>query len=78
MLFRSEFYFGYIVEPLKEMSMFLWKVVDTMIIDGIVNGVGQACTLVGGLASFRMTGSLHRHGMVLVVGIICMLTVLLF
>ncbi len=74
----DEFYAAYIVEPLKEMSLFLWKVVDTMIIDGIVNGVGQACTLIGGLASFRMTGSLHRHGMVLVVGVICMLTVLFF
>ena len=60
------------------MSQFLWKIVDVVIIDGIVNGVGQAFMLIGGLSSFRMSGSLHRHGMVMIVGIICMLTVLFF
>ena len=76
--FVDEFYFGYIVNPLKEMSLFLWKIVDTVIIDGIVNGIGQACMLVAGLTSFRMSGSLHRHAMVLMLGIFCMLTILLF
>lgn len=74
----DELYEAWFVAPLRDVSQFLWKVVDVVIIDGIVNGVGQACTLVGGLASFRMSGSLHRHGMVIVVGIICMLTALLF
>jgi NADH-quinone oxidoreductase subunit L len=74
----DEFYFGYIVDPLRDMSLFLWRIVDVVIIDGIVNGVGQACQLIGGLTSFRMSGSLHRHGMTIVVGLICMLTVLLF
>ncbi len=74
----DELYHGYIVQPLVEMSQFLWQIVDRLIIDGIVNGVGQACTLVGGLASFRMTGSMHRHAMVLVIGILAMLTVLIF
>jgi NADH-quinone oxidoreductase subunit L len=72
--FVDEFYFGYIVNPLKEMSLFLWKIVDTVIIDGIVNGIGQACMLVAGLTSFSM----HRHAMVLVLGLFCMLTILLF
>lgn len=74
----DEFYFAYIVNPLRDMSEFMWKIIDTVIIDGVVNGVGQACTLIGGLASFRMSGSLHRHAMVVVFGILCMLTVLLF
>lgn len=74
----DEFYQTYIVTPVREMSLFMWRVIDTIIIDGIVNGLGQACMLIGGLASFRMSGSLHRHGMVFVLGIICLLTVLLF
>ena len=74
----DEFYDSYIVTPLRDMSQFLWKIVDVLIIDGIVNGVGQAFMLIGGLTSFRMSGSLHRHGMVMIVGIICMLTVLFF
>ncbi len=74
----DEFYFKYIVDPLKDMSLFLWKIVDTVIIDGIVNGIGQAFMLVAGLTSFRMSGSLHRHAMVVMLGIFCLLTILLF
>jgi NADH-quinone oxidoreductase subunit L len=74
----DEIYDAYIVKPLKDMSLFLWKIVDVVIIDGIVNGVGQACLLIGGLASFRMTGSLHRHGMMLMFGVICLIAVLVF
>lgn len=76
--FVDEFYFAYIVNPVKEMSLFLWKIVDTMIIDGIVNGIGQACMLVGGLTSFKMSGSMQRHAMVIILGIFCMLTILIF
>jgi len=74
----DEFYDSAVVMPLKDMSYFLWKIIDVTIIDGIVNGLSQACLLVSGLTSFRMSGSLHRHGMVMLVGILCMLTVLLF
>lgn len=76
--FVDEFYDAKIVTPLRNMAQFLWKIVDVLVIDGIVNGVGQLCMIVGGLASFRMTGSLHRHGMVLVVGMICLMSALLF
>jgi len=75
--FVDEFYAANIVQPVHDMATFLWKIVDVLVIDGIVNGVGQLCTLTGGLASFRMSGSVHRHAMVLVVGLICLLTVIL-
>ena len=74
----DELYGAVFIRPLRDMALFLWKIVDVIIIDGIVNATGQAMTLIGGVLSYRMTGSLHRHGMVLVVGLICMLTVLLF
>lgn len=73
----DELYHAWFVAPLRDVSLFLWQIVDVLIIDGIVNGLGQACTLMGGLLSFRMTGSLHRHAMVLVVGLLCLLTALL-
>lgn len=72
----DEFYDAWIVQPLREMSEFLWAIFDVVIIDGIVNGVGQLCALAGGLASFRMTGSVHRHSMVLVLGLVVLLVVL--
>lgn len=72
----DEFYDRWIVQPLREMSGFLWSIVDVVVVDGIVNGVGQLMTLIAGLISFRMTGSVHRHGMVLVMGLVVLLVVL--
>jgi NADH-quinone oxidoreductase subunit L len=75
--FVDEAYGTYIITPIKDMSYFMWRVIDTLIIDGIVNGVGQACVLIGGLISFRSTGSVNRHAIVLVLGILCMLMALI-
>lgn len=74
----DELYHALLVRPLADMAYFMWKGIDVVIVDGLVNGIGQAFTLLGGLTSFRMTGSLHRHAMVLVLGVLCVLTVLLF
>ena len=74
----DEIYDSYFVTPLKEMSLFLWKIVDVKIIDGIVNGFAQACALIAGITSFRMSGSLHRHAMVMIMGLLCMLAALVF
>jgi NADH-quinone oxidoreductase subunit L len=73
----DELYEKILITPLKDMSYFLWKIVDVVIIDGIVNGVGQACVLIGGLLSFKSTGSVNRHAVVLVLGIVCMLTAIM-
>jgi len=74
----DEVYDSWVVQPLRDMSQFLWRIIDVVIIDGIVNGAGQACALIGGLVSFRSSGSMHRHAMVLMIGIVCLLSVLLF
>lgn len=73
----DEIYAAAIVIPLKEMSYFLWKVVDVLIVDGLVNGISQFASFSAGFASMRMSGSIHRHGMTLVIGVICLLTVLI-
>ncbi len=74
----DELYDAKVVQPLRDMSLFLYKTVDVNAIDGVVNAVGHGLNLVAGLASFKMSGSLHRHAMVIVLGIICLLTVLVF
>jgi NADH-quinone oxidoreductase subunit L len=76
--FVDEFYFSRIVKPVKEMSEFLYKIVDVKIVDGLVNAVGQFMVLTGGTASFKMTGSMHRYGMVFIIGIICLLSIVVF
>jgi NADH-quinone oxidoreductase subunit L len=72
----DELYFAWFVEPLKNMAFFLWSIVDKKIIDGLVNGVGSACAFLAGVTSFRMSGSLHRHGMAVVIGMLCLILAL--
>ena len=76
--FVDEFYVATIVKPLREMSDFLWEFVDVKIVDGMVNGAAEFCKFIAGTLSFKMTGSIHRHAMVLVVGLVCLLSVLVF
>ena len=73
----DELYNVVFVTPLKEMSMFLWKIIDVVIIDGLINGVGQAFLLIGGIISFKSTGSVNRHALVMILGIVCMLSALM-
>jgi len=72
----DEFYFANIVQPVRDTAEFLWSFVDVKIVDGAVNGVGEMCKFIAGSVSFKMTGSVHRHAMVLVVGLVCLLSVL--
>lgn len=76
--FVDEFYFAAVVKPVREMSEFLWAFVDVKIIDGVVNGTAELCQFMAGAMSFKMSGSMHRHAMVLVVGLVCLLSVLVF
>lgn len=76
--FVDEFYFAVFVKPLREMSEFLWSFVDVKIVDGMVNGTAEFARFIAGTLSFKMSGSIHRHAMVLVVGLVCLLSVLVF
>ena len=74
----DEVYQKYFVGNLRNMSTFLLKIIDISGINGAVNGVGQYFMTLGGLFSFNMTGSLHRHGVFMVLGILifCLLFVI--
>jgi NADH-quinone oxidoreductase subunit L len=74
----DEFYSAKFVQPMRDMAEFLWAFVDVKIVDGAVNGVAEFSRFIAGSVSFKMTGSLHRHAMVLVVGLVCLLSVLVF
>jgi NADH-quinone oxidoreductase subunit L len=74
----DELYGKVFVEPLRDMGAFLYRVFDVIIVDGVVNGLAHATNLVAGVTSFKMSGSLHRHGMVIMLGVVCLLTALFF
>jgi len=74
----DEIYDRVFVVPLYNMSRFYHQMVDVRLIDGIVNGVAQLTGLVSGILSFKMSGSVHRHGMVIVIGLLCLVSILVF
>jgi NADH-quinone oxidoreductase subunit L len=74
--FVDEFYFANLVQPMRDMAEFLWAFVDVKIVDGAVNAVAEMCRFVAGSVSFKMSGSVHRHAMVLVIGLACLLSVM--
>ncbi len=74
----DECYQRKIVTPLAEISTFLWQVVDVRVINGCVNWVGYLLMGTSGIASFRMTGSLHRYGFWVLAGTVCVLIISCF
>lgn len=74
----DEIYDVVFVQSLRDMSQFFFRIIDVKVIDGIVNGVANVIGMIGGLTSFKMTGSLHRHGMVFILGFVVLISVLAF
>ena len=67
----DELYFALFINPCVGISRhILWKIVDVMVIDGIVNGVARLCSLIG--AGFRklQTGYIPDYAWLVLVGVI--------
>ncbi len=67
----DELYFALFINPTVGISRHvLWKIVDVLIIDGIVNGVARLCSLVGNLIRKIHTGFIPDYAWAILVGII--------
>jgi NADH-quinone oxidoreductase subunit L len=66
----DELYARFIYNPLRDIAEFLWKIIDVKIINGLLNGFGYIAMGLSGFTSFKMTGSMQRHGMVMLMGMI--------
>ena len=75
----DEIYNTFIVQPIKNASHFLlWKLFDTGIIDGIVNGVAALIRVIGGMFRRLQTGIVQAYILSMVVGIVLFLAYYLF
>ena len=75
----DEAYNIFIVQPIKNASHFLlWKLFDTGIIDGIVNGIAALIRLIGGTLRRLQTGLVQAYIVSMVVGIVIFLAYYLF
>ena len=75
----DEIYNTFIVQPIKNISHFLlWKVFDTLIVDGIVNAIAAIVRVIGGTLRRLQTGLVQVYIVSMVIGIVLFLAYYLF
>ena len=67
-----------VVQPILSASRWCWKVVDTVLIDGFVNFVGNFTRLAGWIASLFQTGQATTYAFVLTLGVLAILGAAVF
>lgn len=65
----DELYLSLFVKPGHRLALFIHKIIDSKIIDGFVNGLGQRLLAIATTTSNGMTGNVHRHALVFLLGL---------
>mgnify|MGYP000365489389 CR=1 FL=1 len=73
----DELYNGAIVRPLGELANGLWRVVDTRIIDGAVNGVGFGIGAVSQRLRHVQTGLVTNYALAIALGMVVLVAIYL-
>jgi len=68
----DEIYGAVIVRPLVNMSIFLWKIVDVLIIDGLINGFATIYDDISQLLRTGQTGRVRSYATVFVAGVVAL------
>jgi NADH-quinone oxidoreductase subunit L len=76
-LYVDELYDRVLVRPLWAFAKALWRLADSWIIDGLVNGAGQAAFALGAAARKFQNGNVQRYAAVTAVGIAALVYVFL-
>ena len=74
----DEFYDRFVVQPVVRFSRFCWRIVDALIIDGVVNMVGWMAKAFGWGVSMFQTGTVNTYAFILTVGVLVILGASLF
>ena len=69
----DELYDAVVVRPVVAASRWCWKFIDTVIIDGFVNFVGNFARLSGWVMSLAQSGQVNTYALVLTVGVLVLL-----
>jgi len=71
--FIDEFYGLVIVRPLVNFSLFLWKIFDVIIIDGLINGMA---TIIGDISTVLrpvQSGKVRSYATIFVIGVMVLI-----
>jgi NADH-quinone oxidoreductase subunit L len=69
----DEFYDAVFVNPIKNVSIALWRGFDTVVIDGTVNGIGWFVGIIGQLLRYFQSGYVRTYTTMFVIGVIAVL-----
>jgi NADH-quinone oxidoreductase subunit L len=72
----DELYEAVIYRPFRVLARLLWKAVDTLVIDGIVNAGSFLVELSGDLLRFFTTGNVRNYALTFLLGIVALLAYL--
>lgn len=73
----DEFFMAAVVNPFKDIAMFMWKIVDIRIIDGTVNGVGTSISATSQRLRKLQTGMVANYALEIAIGMVVLLGVFL-
>lgn len=71
--FVDEAYGALIVRPVVQLSVFLWKIVDVLIIDGILNGLTVVWREISETCKLVQTGRVRSYATIFVLGVLVLL-----
>ncbi|MXY31531.1 MAG: NADH-quinone oxidoreductase subunit L [Gammaproteobacteria bacterium] len=74
----DEFYDRFVVQPVLAASRFAWRVIDAVLIDGAVNGLGLVTRAGGAFVSLFQTGQVNTYALVLTLGVLAILGFVVF
>lgn len=76
--FIDELYGAIVVRPLVNFSFFLWKIVDVVIIDGLINGLA---TVIGDISTVLrpiQSGKIRSYATIFIIGVIILVGIFMF
>jgi len=74
----DEFYCAVVVRPLVYFSLFLWKIVDVILIDGYLNGIAKLWRDVSEGLRYGQSGRVRNYATIFVVGVIVLMAWFVF
>jgi NADH-quinone oxidoreductase subunit L len=69
----DELYDVLFVRPFKALAWFLWKIVDVLIIDGVLNAAAFLVELAGDLLRFLQTGNVRNYALTFFLGVVALM-----
>ena len=76
--YLDDFYFGYIVLPLRRLATWFAATVDQRVIDGAVNGIGQVTIQFGGAIRKLENGAIPTYALSIFLGAVILIAYFLF